>query len=73
MTVSAQRPPRLVMSTTPGRTQYAVVICSGTRRPGHACNRPLGEVNTGLAYDVQFRCHDCRSVYELQRFQFQDP
>ncbi len=57
------RSPRLIVSLDDAR--YVVVVCTGVRKNGRDCNRPLGELNINHPHDAKYTCRDCGSEYVL--------
>ena len=60
------RTPRQIVPTYRG-SRYVVVVCTGLRKNGRSCNRPLGELNINHPHDVKYTCRDCGSEYILQK------
>jgi hypothetical protein len=63
----AERMPRLVVPKEDVHSRYVRVLCTGLRRNGYTCNRPLGDLNINHPYDVRYVCRDCGSEYVLQK------
>lgn len=59
------RRPRLSVASHDHR--YVIVYCTGLRRNGRSCDRPLGEINVNHPHDVKYTCRDCGSEYALQK------
>lgn len=67
MVMAPVRRPRLVVPPDAARSRYVVVVCTGQRRNGRSCNRPLGDLNINHPHDVRYTCRDCGSEYILQK------
>jgi hypothetical protein len=62
-----ERVPRLIVPQDALRSRYVVVLCTGVRKNGRSCNRPLGELNINHPHDAKYTCRDCGSEYILQK------
>jgi hypothetical protein len=64
MTMTTERTPRLITLDGP-RSRYVIVVCTGVRKNGRSCSRPLGELNINHPHDAKYTCRDCGSEYVL--------
>lgn len=67
MVMMTARKPRLIVPNTVERSAYVVVVCTGLRKNGRPCNRPLGDLNIDHPHDVRYTCRDCGETYVLQK------